>query len=91
MREKLLAVGKIFMHGRSQALRLPKAFRFDGSEVYLRRVGAEVVVTPKPKPAISSLIESLSEFDLKHPIERGQPELPQLRESFTSQAKLRSR
>lgn len=28
---------KIFMTGRSQAVRLPKAYRFDGSEVYIRR------------------------------------------------------
>lgn len=30
-------IGKIFMNGRSQAIRLPKSYRFDGKEVYIRR------------------------------------------------------
>ena len=33
------AVAKIFMHGRSQAVRLPKEFRLPGKEVRIRRVG----------------------------------------------------
>ena len=28
---------KLFMNGRSQAVRLPAAFRFDGTEVFIRR------------------------------------------------------
>jgi antitoxin VapB len=30
---------KLFMHGRSQAVRLPKEFRFEGSEVRVSKVG----------------------------------------------------
>lgn len=30
-------VAKVFQNGRSQAVRLPAAFRFDVSEVYVRR------------------------------------------------------
>lgn len=37
---------KIFTHGGSQAVRLPKAFRFDGSEVRIRREGARVILEP---------------------------------------------
>lgn len=32
-------VGKLFKNGRSQAVRLPREFRFDGDQVRLRRVG----------------------------------------------------
>lgn len=37
---------KLFMHGGSQAVRLPKAFRFEGTEVSVRRVGEAVVLEP---------------------------------------------
>jgi len=37
---------KIFMHGRSQAVRLPKEFRLPGKEVRVRRVGNAVVLEP---------------------------------------------
>ena len=38
------ATAKIFMNGRSQAVRLPKDFRFDVDEVYIERRGDEVVL-----------------------------------------------
>ncbi len=38
---------KIFMNGRSQAVRLPKEYRFNCDEVYVRRQGEEVVISPK--------------------------------------------
>lgn len=37
---------KLFWTGRSQAVRLPKAFRFDGEEVRIRRHGAAVILEP---------------------------------------------
>jgi antitoxin VapB len=39
-------IAKIFMHGRSQAVRLPKAFRLPGTQVRVRRVGRTVVLEP---------------------------------------------
>jgi antitoxin VapB len=39
---------KVFTHGGSQAVRLPKAFRFDTKEVLIRRDGDEVILKPKP-------------------------------------------
>ena len=41
---------KIFQSGRSQAVRLPKEFRFEGSEVYIRRdpKTGDVVLSRKP-------------------------------------------
>ena len=41
--------GKVFMHGRSQAVRLPKEFRFEGSEVRVSRVGDKVILEPIEK------------------------------------------
>jgi antitoxin VapB len=40
------ATAKLFMHGRSQAVRLPKEFRFDGTEVRVSRVGDKVILEP---------------------------------------------
>jgi antitoxin VapB len=41
---------KIFMTGRSQAVRIPKAYRFEGEEVEIRREGERVILQPI-KPA----------------------------------------
>lgn len=38
---------KIFTTGRSQAVRLPKAYRFDTSEVFIEKVGNTVILRPK--------------------------------------------
>lgn len=43
------ARAKLFTHGGSQAVRLPKAFRFEGTEVNVRRDGDSVVLTPAPR------------------------------------------
>lgn len=37
---------KIFWSGRSQAVRLPKEFRFDGEEVRIRRQGKSIILEP---------------------------------------------
>jgi antitoxin VapB len=43
------ATAKIFMHGRSQAVRLPKEFRFEGNEVRVSKVGDRVILEPVEK------------------------------------------
>ena len=43
------ATAKVFVSGRSQAVRLPKAFRFDTEEVYIERRSDRLILTPKPK------------------------------------------
>ncbi len=40
---------KLFWNGRSQAVRLPKAFRFEGDEVEIRREGNAVILEPIPR------------------------------------------
>jgi antitoxin VapB len=39
---------KLFMNGRSQAVRLPAEFRFSGREVFIERQGDAVILLPKP-------------------------------------------
>ncbi|NLC37003.1 MAG: antitoxin [Alcaligenaceae bacterium] len=43
-----MSTAKLFMTGSSQAVRLPKAFRFEGTEVEIFRRGDEVVLRPRP-------------------------------------------
>lgn len=38
---------KIFMNNRSQAVRLPKEFQFDVQEVFIRKEGSDVVLSPR--------------------------------------------
>lgn len=40
-------IAKIFMNGRSQAIRLPKDYRFDTDEVYISKQGANIIITAK--------------------------------------------
>lgn len=46
------STAKLFMHGRSQAVRLPKEFRFEGSEVRVSRVGDKVILEPMEKEPV---------------------------------------
>jgi antitoxin VapB len=39
---------KIFMNNRSQAVRLPKEFQFDVQEVFIRKEGSDIVLSPRP-------------------------------------------
>jgi antitoxin VapB len=41
-----VATAKVFWSGRSQAIRLPKQFRFEGREVRIRRFGQAVLLEP---------------------------------------------
>lgn len=40
---------KLFSNGNSQAVRLPKEFRFSGNEVYVQKLGNSVLLVPKDK------------------------------------------
>ena len=67
------AKAKLFLHGRSQAVRLPKEFRFEGTEVYVRHQGDEVVLSARPRASMQALVESLSAFEPGFRLEREQP------------------
>ncbi len=55
-------IAKIFMNGRSQAVRLPKEYRFDTDEVYITKQGSSVIITEK-KPTWDEFFDSESAFD----------------------------
>lgn len=40
-------IAKIFMNGRSQAVRLPKEYRFDTDEVYITKQGDDIIISAK--------------------------------------------
>jgi antitoxin VapB len=46
----MTAIAKLFVTGRSQAVRLPREYRFEGEEVFIRRdpVSGDVVLSRKP-------------------------------------------
>ena len=44
-----MKIAKIFQNGRSQAIRLPKEFRFEGKEVYICKVGQKIILSAKPE------------------------------------------
>ncbi len=56
-----MKTAKIFSNGRSQAVRLPKEFRFVGNDVFITKIGKIVVLIPQDDPWCS-LIRSLDQF-----------------------------
>lgn len=60
-----MQIAKLFQNGRSQAVRLPKTFRFEGmTEVFIEREGERVILSPTRKPSIEQLIAALAEFEV---------------------------
>jgi len=49
---------KVFMNNRSQAVRLPKDFQFNTQEVFIRKEGNDVVLSPRPSDWSSYLTEA---------------------------------
>ena len=71
-----MTTAKIFQHGGSQAVRLPKAFRFDGSEVLIEKHGDEVVLKPVPVRKFRTFTEIAGFLAEKFPDAGGFPEPP---------------
>lgn len=76
-----METAKIFTNGKSQAVRLPKEFRFEGKEVYIKRVGNTVVLIPKSQNTLENWFLSLKNFSQDFMEERVQPP-QQIRENF---------
>lgn len=66
-----MKTAKIFKHGNSQAVRLPKEFRFVGDEVQIKRAGAGVLLLPT-RLTYEQVMAVVERF--KGPFERQQPE-----------------
>lgn len=71
---------KLFQNGKSQAVRLPKEFRFEGDSVAIRRVGEAVILQPHKK-GWDTLFDALGQFSPDFMEERQQPPL-ETRENF---------
>lgn len=56
-----IAIAKVFTSGNSQAIRLPKEFRLDVTEVIIARVGDSLLVTPH-MTSWAGFVEGLSGF-----------------------------
>ena len=56
-----METAKIFTSGNSQAVRLPKEYRFHTDEVSIQKVGESIILYPKEK-ALSTFIEGLNSF-----------------------------
>ncbi|MDO8747015.1 MAG: type II toxin-antitoxin system VapB family antitoxin [Thermodesulfovibrionales bacterium] len=75
-----MKTAKIFRNGQSQAVRLPKEFRFKGDHVYVKKSGNVVMLIPA-KDSWESLLDSLDKFSDDFMTERKQPKV-QTRETF---------
>lgn len=77
------ATAKLFIHGRSQAVRLPKEFRFEGKEVRVSRVGDKVILEPLTIDALMpwALLDQTGD-GVFMPAGREQPDMPPDRVQF---------
>jgi antitoxin VapB len=73
-------LAKLFAHRGSQAVRLPKEFRFEGTEVHVRRVGNEVALSALPTSDLQAMLDALNGFEPDVRLEREQP-VPQRRDA----------
>ena len=68
-----METAKLFLNGRSQAVRLPKAFRFEGNEVYIKKLSSGVLLIPKDATLWDIWEQNLMEHDEPFMAERKQP------------------
>jgi len=69
----LTVKAKLIIHRGGQAVRLPDEFRFEGTEVHVRRVGDEVVLSSVQPPTADALIDALMAFEMDAGARRAQP------------------
>lgn len=78
-----MLTAKLFVNGSSQAVRLPKEYRFAGTEVYAQKIGDTVMLVPKEK-AWETFLEGINSFtdDYIEIMEKRIDEVPVERESL---------
>jgi antitoxin VapB len=79
--EVFVDTAKLFQNGQSQAVRLPKQYRFQGELVYVKRIGNAVVLLPYEAPW-QALEESLSLFSADFMEKRDQLPLQERETAF---------
>lgn len=75
-----MKTAKLFQNGQSQAVRLPKEFRFEGDEVFIKRSGNAVILI-SANHSWDVLIDSLDKFSADFMDNRVQP-AQQIREDL---------
>lgn len=72
---------KLFKNGQSQAVRLPKEYRMEGEEVFIKKVGNTIMLIPKNDPW-HTFKQAISEFTEDFMEERNMPTNSQRKELF---------
>jgi len=79
-----MPTAKIFWSGRSQAVRLPKSFRFDADEVRIRRHGNAVILEPMADDwdwldrLVGQFDENAAKAATEQPKQQERPEIDEL-------------
>jgi antitoxin VapB len=73
---------KLFINGRSQAVRLPKTYRFEGKEVYIKKVSQGILIMPKDQSVWGAWEENLKKYDEPFMTDRNQPDSQQERDGL---------
>jgi antitoxin VapB len=76
-----MKTAKLFQNGQSQAVRLPKEFRFEGDEVIIKRSGNAVVLIPA-NHSWDTLADSLHKFSADFMDNRNQPPIQNREDVF---------
>jgi antitoxin VapB len=74
-------IAKLFQNGSSQAVRLPKEYRFKGTKVYIKRLGNAVILIPE-HDSWQSVAESLNLFSEDFMEQRDQPDTQHREQMF---------
>jgi antitoxin VapB len=72
---------KLFQNGKSQAVRLPKEYRFRGAKVYIKRMGNAVILIPEHE-SWQTMIDSLALFSDDFMDDRIQPPVDERESAF---------
>ncbi|MBN1511907.1 MAG: AbrB/MazE/SpoVT family DNA-binding domain-containing protein [Phycisphaerae bacterium] len=75
----MVAIAKVFKNGASQAVRLPREFRFEADEVCVKRIGAAILLFPRDA-AWELMADALGKADPDFMSDRSQPPLAEERE-----------
>ena len=75
-----METAKLLINGENQSVILPKEFQFQGSEVYIKRIGSVIVLIPLENPW-QTLLDSLNLFSPDFIESREQPIL-EIREAL---------
>jgi antitoxin VapB len=69
-----METAKLFINRRSQAVRLPKTYQFEGKEVYIKKVSQGILLIPKDRSVWNVWEENLKKYDEPFMTDRNQPD-----------------